>query len=146
MVNHHFLFQPGIWYAEGKVKVVSLDKELKFYAKWIIEEKKSEKILARQLVELDEGKEKIVNQFLFFDLSGVNFNVALTNEQYGRVVGKGIIGADAIAWEFHGKEMPFEGFEIYQLFENEQYKVRSEFSSEGEPHTIINSNLWKKGN
>jgi hypothetical protein len=144
MVTLHFIFNPGIWYGEGIVKVVSNDSELKYYAKWRIQEKKEGKIVAIQEVELEKTKEKTTNTFIFSQITQDSFLVALQNDLFGQVFGKGIISDIAIAWEFHGQDLAFEGFEIYQHLIADEYATRAEYVSSGEPHTVISGKLWRK--
>lgn len=144
MVANNFLFIPGVWYAEGTVKVLSNDSEHKYWAKWRIAEKKEGKIVAIQEVELEKIKEKNVNTFIFSQFTQDKFTVVLQNDLFGQVFGKGLINEHTIAWEFHGTDLAFEGFEIYQHLQGDQWSARAEYVSLGEPHTIITGKLWKK--
>jgi hypothetical protein len=144
MVNRNFLYSPGVWYAEGTVKVVSSDSEHKFYAKWRVMEKKEGKIIAIQEVELDQMKEKNINTFTFSDFTHDKFNVMLQNDLFGQIHGKGLISDQTIAWEFHGQDLAFEGFEVYQHLSGDEWTTRAEYVSAGEPHTIITGKLWRK--
>lgn len=144
MVKHHFLLEPGIWLGEGKVAVVSHDNEIKFYTRWRVEEKRGGKIIAVQEVELAKGEDKTVNTFMLSQINDENFLMQLQNDLFGQVFGKGIINDKSIAWEFHGKDLAFEGFEVCQLQEDESYLTRAEYTSTGEPHTVIIGKLWKK--
>ncbi len=97
-------------------------------------------------VELEKTKEKTTHTFIFSQITQDNFIVALQNDIFGQVFGKGIISDIAIDWEFHGQDLTFEGFEIYQHLFSDEYATRAEYVLSGEPHTIISGNLWRKTN
>ena len=76
-------------------------------------------------VELEMTKEKTTNTFIFSQITQDNFIVALQNDLFGQVFGKGIISDIAIDWEFHGQDLTIEGFEIYQHLFSDEYATRA---------------------
>lgn len=144
MVKHRFLFEPGQWLGEGKVLVISQEEELKFYTRWSCQEQKNGIIIATQEIEFANGQDKTSNHFTLSHLTFDGFMMKLHNELFGEVLGKGVVSEKAIAWEFHGKDLAFEGFEVCQLQGDGSYLTRAEYTSSGEPHTVITGKLWKK--
>lgn len=144
MVVHQFILEQGIWYGEGTIKISSTNTIHKFYTKWNIEPMLEGVVRAIQEVEIVDVKDKNRNLFHFSHLEKEQFLIQLENEIFGKVEGRGLIEPNRIAWEFHGDQQIFEGFELYEKINQDQYSMRAEFMIAGEPHTIISSKIWKK--
>lgn len=139
-----FLLQEGEWLGQGQVDLCEYDQALVYFTRWKVSSLTEGKISAIQEVELQGSPEKTVNQYQFLKVEENTFLVELENEFFGKISGKGIISESAIAWEFHGNELAFEGFEIFQPKGDGTYESRAEYASEGEPHSVISGLLWKK--
>ncbi|PCI92921.1 hypothetical protein COB11_06260 [Candidatus Aerophobetes bacterium] len=143
--NHHFIFQPGIWLGEGKVKLSISDEELRFFTRWNVKkEKKAVKIPGFQEIEIKGIPEKMCNYFSFYNFGDHDFKVKLENQNIGEVIGEGIIRKDTIAWEFRLNDIGFEGFEFYKLQEDGSYFMHAEYVTQDEYRTVIQGKIWKK--
>lgn len=143
--KHAFIFEPGVWLGEGKVKLSISDEELKFFTKWEVKkENKTSKIPCAQSIEIVGLAEKMSNQFSFYQLGDKNFKIKLENQNIGEVIGEGIIKKDLIAWEFRVKEVGFEGFEFYKLQEDGSYFMHAEYCTQDDFRSVIQGKIWKK--
>jgi hypothetical protein len=143
MVEHEFIFKPGIWVGEGRVTFSASPEKVRFYTKWEIKNKKDKSIVCNQQVEMEGGESNVFNTFIFSEIQSNSFNVELSNELLGNVKGKGVIDAKTIAWEFRGHP-EFEGFEVYELQDNGDLMLHAEYSSIDQIRTIIDGRIWKK--
>lgn len=150
MTKHAFIFEPGQWIGEGRVRFSSSPDEIKFYTKWNIPDVKTggtstdrQTIYCFQQVEMRGTNEQVLNQFCFSEITPLGFLIELENELVGKVRGKGVIEPKTIAWEFRGHSN-FEGFEVYELLENGDYMLHAEYSSLDQFRTIIDGRIWKK--
>ncbi|MDR3625074.1 MAG: hypothetical protein P4L16_08065 [Chlamydiales bacterium] len=139
-----FLLEEGVWLGEGQIELCQYAQQLTYYTKWKIGPLVDGKIDAIQEVEIADGHERVINRYSFFKTEAHSFQIELENELFGKVSGKGIISTGAIAWEFHGEDLIFEGFELFQLKNDGTYINRAEYATDGEPHSIISGTLWKK--
>lgn len=144
MSAHEFILQPGLWIGEGKVTFSASPERLRFYTKWSIEAQKRGTHSCSQQVEMEGGSDHVNNSFIFSDFHDGSFIVELTSELLGTVMGKGVIDAKTIAWEFRGNP-EFEGFEVYELQDNGDYMLHAEYSSSELIRTIIDGRIWRKG-
>lgn len=143
MAAHHFIFSPGQWIGEGRITFSASPEHMRFYTKWIIDEKLEKCIRCEQEVEIEGGVENVHNYFQFSEILTNDFIVELKNDLLGSVKGKGIIDDQTLAWEFRG-HANFEGFEVYELQENGDYMVHAEYASPDLFRTIIDGRIWKK--
>lgn len=139
-----FLLQEGVWLGEGQVDLCQHGQQLKFHTKWKVGALVDGRIDAIQEVEIVDGHEKVINRYRFIKTAAQNFLIELENELFGKMHGKGVLSNESIAWEFHGDDLAFEGFEIFQKHQDGTFLSRAEYASDGEPHSIINGSLWKK--
>lgn len=142
--QHSFIFSPGIWIGEGKITFSTSPENIHFYTKWIIE-KLDEKIgyVCQQEVAMQGVEESVFNNLTFSEVTPQSFIVTLENELVGTVAGKGIIDAKTIAWEYR-PGTDFEGFEVYELQDNNEYMLHAEYSSPDQYRTIVDGRIWKK--
>lgn len=145
MAKHQFLFVPGIWLGEGTVSFSASPENIHFYTKWEIEQLETEgfPLRCKQTVELQGIDEKVVNALEVTAVNATSFEIWIESEQMVRTGGKGVIDPKKIAWEFRGKDN-FEGFEIYELNDNGDYRMHAEYASSDQFRTIINGMIWKK--
>ncbi len=143
MTEHLFLLKPGLWLGEGTVTFTASPESLHFATKWEVKEMANGELQAVQQVEIRGLSERVVNRFLFFDITPTQFALELQNELVGSVIGKGIYDELQIGWEFLG-HTDFQGFEIYRVIDQETYSLHAEFSSSDEYRTIVHGRVWKK--
>ena len=142
MTNHDFIFKPGLWVGEGRITFSVSPDRVHFYTKWIVEKENNHSIICQQHVEM-EGGSNVFNTFTIFNISPTTFSIELTNELLGSVQGTGLIDAKTIAWEFRSHS-EFQGFEVYELQDNNDYMLHAEYSSMDQIRTIIDGRIWKK--
>ncbi len=143
--NHPFIFQPGTWLGEGKVKLSISDEELRFFTRWNVKkEKKASKIPGLQEIEIKGIPDKMCNHFSFYNFGDQDFKIKLENQNVGEVIGEGIIRKDTIAWEFRLNDIGFEGFEFYKLQDDGRYFMHAEYSTQDDFRTVIQGKIWKK--
>lgn len=148
MAQHPFIFEPGKWIGEGKIKFSSALEDVKFYTKWNIPKSgekigKPEMVICSQQVEMQGNNEQVINRFYFHSFTPTSFGIELENDLVGKVQGKGIIDDKTFAWEFRGHP-GFEGFEVYELLDNGDYMLHAEYASPDQFRTIIDGRIWKK--
>jgi hypothetical protein len=140
-----FIFEPGTWLGEGKVRLSISDEELKFVTRWNVDKaKKTGRIASMQEVQITGISEIMNNQFLFYDFDAETFKIELENQTLGKIVGSGIYRPKLIAWEFRLNDVGFEGFEMYQLLEDGSYFMHAEYIAQEDFRTQIQGKIWKK--
>lgn len=143
--KHLFIFEPGIWLGEGKVKLSISDEELHFFTRWNVDKGKgSNKIPGTQEIEIKGIPDKMCNHFSFYNFGQKEFKIKLENQTVGEVIGEGIIRPESIAWEFRLNEIGFEGFEFYKLQEDGSYFMHAEYCTQEDLRTLIQGKIWKK--
>lgn len=143
--HHKFLFEPGIWLGEGKVKLSVSEDDLLFFTRWNIDKPKEKGIIdSSQEIEIKGLQDKSKNTLIFTPVSQEEFKVELENETIGKVQGKGLIRPKLIAWEFRSLDKVFEGFEVYELLEEGSYFMHAEYINKEELRTQIQGKIWKK--
>ena len=143
MAGHEFIFTPGQWLGEGYVTFNGSPNRLRFFTKWIITQAENGLIDCQQRVELEGREEDVFNHWIFSNLQPTLFNVELTSEDVGKVQGKGVLNDTTIAWEFLSNPES-EGFEVYELQPNGDYKLHAEYLSVEHFRIIIDGHIWKK--
>jgi hypothetical protein len=145
MAKHQFLFESGIWLGEGTVSFSGSAENIHFYTRWEIEQLQTEGLPLRckQTVELQGIDDKVVNALEVTTINTSSFEIWIENDLMVRVGGKGVIDSKKVAWEFRGQDH-FEGFEVYELLDNGDYKMHAEYASSDQFRTIINGMIWKK--
>ncbi|MCB1149317.1 MAG: hypothetical protein KDK48_04060 [Chlamydiia bacterium] len=146
---HPFLFHSSSWLGEGKLSFSTSDEVLHFYTRWVVAEPvvDTDKVIVvhcTQEVEMaDQPEDKMCNRFQLHEITNESFEIVLQNEQIGTVIGKGVIEPRKIAWEFRGNPN-FEGFEVYELEESEEYTFHAEYVSTDQYRSIIDGRIWKR--
>lgn len=147
MTQHLFLLTSGYWIGEGRICFNASPDVLKFYTRWIINPlmkgKIVESISCSQEVEIQGTEEHIKNHFLLSVITPTSFNIQLENDLIGTVEGSGVIDKKKIAWEFRGNPT-FEGFEVYELQENNDYLFHAEYVSPDQFRSVIDGRIWLK--
>jgi len=122
-----------------------VEEELPFYAKWVISSKNSEgKIECAQDIQIKGFSELMHNQLLFFDFIPGHFSLELDSPSVGRVLGKGLVTDQMIAWEFRAPEIGFEGFETYEKQADDSYSMHAEYATDDQLRTVIKGKIWKE--
>ena len=141
--KHQFLFTKGIWLGEGELSFTASQDKLKFYTRWVVDDEKQSTIHCEQQVEIEGMGNNVINQFDFLDISSEVFAINLTSENIGKVFGKGVIDEKTIAWEF--RDQPgIEGYEVYELQENGEYRFHAEYLSSEHHRSIIKGRIWRQ--
>lgn len=143
--SHEFIFEPGVWLGEGKVRLSISDEELKYFTRWNREKSSADKTMnLSQEIEIKGLPDKMLHRFKFHPPADAEFKVELENEHFGKVLGMGFISPKKIAWEFRGSEGGVEGFEIYELQEDGSYFVHAEYVTKEDFRTLVQGKIWKK--
>lgn len=144
-IGECFIFGPGTWLGEGKVKLTVSDEELKYVTRWNIDKSKKNGLIGSiQEVQITGIPDVMHNQFSFYDFADEQFKVQLENPTIGKVIGTGIYRPKLLAWEFRNNGMEFEGFEMYELLADGSYFMHAEYVSNEEFRTSIQGKIWKK--
>lgn len=141
--QHTFLFLPGLWLGEGDVTFSASPDKVHFFTKWDIQHRENELIHCEQTVEIAGIDEQVVNRFIISAITEKGFEIYLNNGTLTDVSGKGFVDPLKLAWEFRGHSS-FEGFEVYELQENGEYKLHAEYVSSEQFRTFINGRIWLK--
>lgn len=142
---HPFLLTPAVWLGQGKIKLSVAVEELVFFTRWSVAEADAEgRIALIQEIQIKGLPEIMHNEFTLSSLAQGEFAIELENEAVGRVTGSGVINDKVIAWEFRVEDIGFEGFEIYEKQEGNNYLMRAEYATNDEFRTLIEGKLWQK--
>lgn len=146
MTQHLFLFQPGCWIGEGKIQLNAFDEELIFFTRWktLHLDRDFKQFEASQEVQIAGHSDLMFNQFWFNEFHAKRFEVTLENQTWGEVKGIGMLDDRFIGWEFRDLELGFEGYEYYELQEDDTYLMRAEFVSKDQLRTQIEGKIWKQ--
>ena len=141
---HQFILTPSTWLGEGKIELNMAGEELPFCTKWTVAKKQQGKIECLQEIQVKGLSEIMHNQFLFFDLSPGNFSLELDNPHLGKIIGKGVMTPQVIAWEFRSADVGFEGFEMYEKKEEGVYLLHAEYATSEDLRTTIRGKVWQE--
>lgn len=145
MTAHDFILKPSVWLGEGKIQLNMSEEELSFFTRWNIAQKDTKgQIECLQEIQVKGMAEIMHNQFLFFDLAPGSFSLELDNPHLGKIVGKGVITDQVIAWEFRAPEMGFEGFEMYEKQADDAYLLHAEYATTDQLRTVIRGKVWQE--
>jgi len=145
MFNHSFLLSRSSWLGQGRIQLNMIAEELSFITKWNVGDSSSEGgVECIQEIHVKGLSEVMHNQFNIFDLVNGEFQIQLENEALGKIIGKGLINEKIIAWEFRIEEMGFEGFELYEKQDEENYLMRAEYATADQFRTLIQGKVWKQ--
>ncbi|MBS0652649.1 MAG: hypothetical protein JSR39_03890 [Verrucomicrobia bacterium] len=145
MFNHPFLLTPSSWLGQGRIQLNMVAEELSFVTKWNVSESDPEgRIECVQEIQVKGLSDIMHNQFNIFDLNSGEFQIELENDALGKITGKGLINEKIIAWEFRVEEMGFEGFELYEKQDEQNYLMRAEYATADQFRTLIQGKVWKQ--
>jgi len=145
MSKHPFIFSPGAWLGEGKIKLNMVEEELAFVTRWNCDSPDPEgKIECIQEIQVKGLSDIMHNQFVLYDMNSGEFAIDLENQALGRIVGKGLINDKVIAWEFRVEDIGFEGFEFYEKQSDDSYLMRAEYATSDQFRTLIQGRVWKQ--
>ena len=119
------------------------EDELDFAMRWTILPIEQEQIFFNQSIDIPTLAQSMKNNFALSKLAGDRFTILLQNQVIGKVVGKGVIDQEVIAWEFREPEQAFEGYEVYELQKNHSYKMHGEFSGGDGMRTYVSGLISK---
>ncbi len=142
MSSHSFIFLPGRWIGTGKITFTMSPDVLSFHTEWKVEQIDTQVIRCLQKVEVENGGEDMSNAFRFFNITENSFEIELENKIIGKAVGKGIFEKNVIAWEFRRQE-DLEGYEVYELMTDNEYRLRAEYLADEEYRTIVEGRIWR---
>ncbi len=143
IVKHQFVLQPGKWLGEGEISLNMLEEPLPFSTRWTTLPMQEDGTIASvQEIEIHQVAEKMVNEFVFSEFTDKSFVVSLENQELGQVVGKGIITEEKFAWEFRLSHLGFEGFEFYELGNDQTYQFHAEYGTPDDFRTVIHGKIW----
>jgi hypothetical protein len=142
MMNHTFIFSPGLWVGEGKIVLNMVEEELFFGTKWFIQNTDfTGKVTCAQEIQIQGLPEQMRNELSFYGFQSKSFQVDMENQNVGRIVGSGIVDDKMIAWEFRNNAS-FEGFETYTLQEDGSYVMKGEYITTDQFRTQIEARIW----
>ncbi len=143
--KHPFILTPSCWLGQGKIQLDMVAEELAFFTRWNISSPDEEgRIACVQEIQVKGLSDVMHNQFSIYALSNGEFKIELENQALGRIEGKGLINEKVIAWEFRIEEIGFEGFEFYELQEDQNYTMRAEYATSDQFRTLIQGHVWQQ--
>ena len=145
MTHHQFLLTPSCWLGQGKIQLNMVSEELDFFTRWNADGVDSEgRIECTQEIEVKGLSDVMLNEFLIYNHTNGEFVIDLENQALGRITGKGLINDKVIAWEFRVEEIGFEGFELYEKQDEQNYLMRAEYATDDQFRTLIQGRVWKQ--
>ncbi|MEM7175267.1 MAG: hypothetical protein AAF443_05015 [Chlamydiota bacterium] len=147
MTKHPFILETGSWVGEGKIRFSMMDEgNLSFSTHWAIPAPDAKgKVAAVQDIRVAGLAENMCNRLVFSDIAPENFKIELQNQSLGVVVGRGIINAKLIGWEFRLEQFGFEGFEFYEASkEGGAYLFHAEYATSDDFRTVIHGKIWRE--
>src|SRR5579862_7421366 len=143
---HPFLLQPSAWLGQGKIQLNMVSEELGFFTRWNAETVDGNgRIECLQEIQVKGLSDIMHNEFLIYNLNASGeFSIDLENQALGRITGTGLINEKVIAWEFRVIEIGFEGFELYEKQDENNYLMRAEYATNDQFRTLIQGRLWKQ--
>lgn len=122
-----------------------MEEQLPFYTKWKIPLPDDVgRVECSQEIQISGLSDLMLNEFAFYDITDSSFTIELENQSLGKVVGKGMITPNKIAWEFRLNALGFEGFEFYEKIDDNNYNMHAEYATNDEFRTIIHGRIWRK--
>lgn len=143
MAQHRFLLTPTTWLGQGKIQLNMVSEELTFFTRWNAANRDTDgKIECFQEIQVKGLSDIMLNEFLIHPVTSGEFTIDLENQALGRVSGKGLVNDKVIAWEFRVEEIGFEGFELYEKQDDQNYIMRAEYATNDQFRTLIQGKLW----
>lgn len=144
-LKHPFIGTASHWLGDGKITLNMMEEQLPFYTKWKIPfADDNGRVECSQEIQISGLNDLMINEFSFYDIKDSGFIIELENQSLGKVIGKGIITPEKIAWEFRLNALGFEGFEFYEKVDDTNYNMHAEYATNDEFRTIIHGRIWKK--
>jgi hypothetical protein len=140
----HFLFESGEWLGAGQVTFTMSPDLLYFRTKWSVAKQEDATFLCSQTVEIIGG-DSMLNVFSISPTSDRTFGIVLSNEVLGEFMGTGIVEPEIVAWEFRDVGT-FEGYEVYERTQEDEYSMHAEYLSSDGARTMIRGKIWRKRN
>ena len=145
MIGHQFLLTASSWLGQGKIQLNMVSEELAFFTRWNVNTADGDgRIECLQEIQVKGLSDIMHNQFLIYNLVSGEFAIDLENQALGRVTGTGLINDKVIAWEFRIEEIGFEGFELYEKQDENNYLMRAEYATSDQFRTLIQGRVWKQ--
>ena len=146
MANHLFLFNPGCWIGEGKIELSALADKMVYFMRWrsLVVDPDFKEFEATQEVQIAGHTDVMYNHFLLSNFDKGRFDLILDNQAWGEVCGHGMVDERFIGWEFKSNDLGFEGYEFYELQDDETYIMRAEFVTKDDLRTHIDGKIWKQ--
>lgn len=143
---HPFLLQPSAWLGQGKIQLNMVSEELGFFTKWNAAAPDGDgRIECFQEIQVKGLSDIMHNEFLIYNVNHAGeFAIDLENQALGRITGTGLITDKVIAWEFRVVEIGFEGFELYEKQDENNYLMRAEYATSDQFRTLISGRVWKQ--
>lgn len=142
--KHLFIFSPGKWLGTGSITFSMSKEKLKFFTRWTVDPLKDGVIRCVQKTEIEGGGDHVVNILYFSPQEKEAFNVRLENPLIGVVQGKGVYNDQSLGWEFRALELGFDGFEVYELQDADNYILHGEYASDDQAKTMIEGKIWRE--
>ena len=143
--HHQFLLTPSAWLGQGKIQLNMVSEELAFFTRWNSQNPDGEgRIECLQEIQVKGLSDVMHNEFLIYNLASGEFAIDLENQALGRVTGVGLINEKVIAWEFRIIDIGFEGFELYEKQDENNYLMRAEYATNDQFRTLIQGRVWKQ--
>lgn len=146
MYDHLFIFNPGCWIGEGNINLNALSDKLIYFMRWrsVVVDLELTEFEATQEIQIAGHTDVMYNHFLFTNFDRKEFDVVLENQAWGEVTGRGMVDDHFIGWEFRKNDLGFEGFEFYELQEDDTYQIKAEFITQEDLRTNIEGKIWKQ--
>lgn len=141
---HSFIFSPGKWLGEGRIRLNQFEEDLVFFTRWTVRAEEEHEIECIQEIQIKGIGDIMVNHFSIFQIESSGFSLVMDNHAVGTIQGKGILHEQAIGWEFRVPEIGFEGFEYYEKESEESYLMRGEFATTDQLRTTLQGRIWKQ--
>ncbi len=143
---HQFLLTPSSWLGQGKIQLNMVAEELAFFTRWNAENADGDgRIECLQEIQVKGLSDIMHNEFLIYNVTTVGeFSIDLENQALGKITGIGLVNERVIAWEFRVEEIGFEGFELYEKQDENNYLMRAEYATNDQFRTLIQGRLWKQ--
>ena len=145
MTQHQFLLAPNNWLGQGKIQLNMVADELAFFTRWNVSRIDGDgRIECIQEIQVKGLSDIMQNDFLIYNLTNGEFSIELENQAVGKVSGKGLVNDKVIAWEFRVEEIGFEGFELYEKQDDQNYLMRAEYATSDQFRTLIQGKVWQQ--
>ena len=144
-MTHQFLLTPSSWLGQGKIQFNMVSEELTFFTRWNAGTVDSDgKIECFQEIQVKGLSDVMHNEFLIYNVTSGEFTIDLENQALGKITGTGLVSEKVIAWEFRIEDIGFDGFELYEKQDENNYLMRAEYATSDQFRTLIQGRVWKQ--